>query len=87
MRKSSSRKKAATRRKVPPRASDVQGEGNYRAARRYRQNVETFVGSHDIEQAARAAAPRNRREAREMNRAEAVGRSHARGRPGKERMS
>lgn len=86
MRKPSSRKKATTRRKPTARASDVQGEGNYRAARRYRQKVETYVGSHDIEQAARAAAPRNRREAREMNRAETVGRSHARGRDGKDRM-
>lgn len=86
MRKSSPRKKATTRRKVSSRASEVQGEGNYRAARRYRQKVEAFVGSHDIEQAARAAAPRNRREAREMSRAETVGRSHARGRDGKDRM-
>lgn len=86
MRKSSSRKKATTQRKASSRVSDVQGEGNYRAARRYRQSVESFVGSHDIEKAARAAAPRNRRDAKEMSRAEAVGRSHARGRA-KERMS
>lgn len=86
MRKSSTRKKATTRRKAAARGSDVQGEGNYRAARRYRQKVEAFVGSHDIEQAARAAAPRNQREAREMSRAETTGRSHARGRV-KERMS
>jgi hypothetical protein len=86
MSKSSSRKKATTRRKVGSRGSDVQGEGNYRAARRYRQSVESFVGSHDIEKAARAAAPRNRAEAKEMSRAESVGRSHARGRV-KERMS
>jgi len=86
MRKSSSSKKATTRRKVGSHGGDVQGEGSYRAARRYRQSVESFVGSHDIEKAARAAAPRNRGEAREMSRAESVGRSHARGRA-KERMS
>jgi hypothetical protein len=86
MSKTSSRNKATTRRKAAARGSDIQGEGDYRAARRYRQKVQAFVGSHDIEQAARAAAPRNRREAREMSRAEAVGRSHAHGR-GKERMS
>lgn len=48
----------------------VQGEGDYEAAHRYRQSVETFVRSADIEQAARNAAPRSETERRDMATAE-----------------
>jgi bacterioferritin len=52
----------------------LQGEGDYQAARRYDRNVRKFVQRADIEGAARAAAPRNKREAQEMAAAEAIGR-------------
>jgi bacterioferritin len=52
----------------------IQGEGDYEAARRYDSNLRKFVHSADIESAARAAAPRNKREAQEMATAEAIGR-------------
>jgi hypothetical protein len=61
-----------------PDSGDLQGEGDYRAARRYRRSAETFAQTADIGRAAREAAPRNPGEAEEMREAEAQGRSHAR---------
>ncbi|HUA90592.1 MAG TPA: ferritin-like domain-containing protein [Steroidobacteraceae bacterium] len=66
--------KKTSRAKGPNR---IQGEGDYDATRRYLRDVEKFVHTADIEGAARAAAPRNAREAREMAAAEAEGRRHA----------
>ncbi len=70
--------KAKAKKKVS-RTSRIQGEGDYDATRRYLRDVEKFVHTADIEAAARAAAPRNAREAREMKQAEAAGRAHATG--------
>ena len=61
----------------------VQGEGDYRSARRYRRDVQEFVAGHDeddIEELARDAAPRSEAEQREMLEAERQGRARARGR-------
>ena len=69
--KKASKSKAASGRKPSAR---VQGEGDYDATRRYLKDVEKFVHTADIERAARAAAPRNPREAAEMAAAEAAGR-------------
>jgi hypothetical protein len=55
----------------------VQGEGDYEATRRYDRDVQNFVATADIEAAARAAAPRNAREAAEMAAAERAGRRRA----------
>ena len=57
----------------------VQGEGDYESARRYRKDVEDFVKNADIEKAARDAEPDNEREAEELERAEEIGKSHAKG--------
>lgn len=57
---------------------DVQGEGDYRAAGRYRRSAERFAHTADVELAARQAAPRNRDEAEVMREAEVQGRSRAR---------
>jgi hypothetical protein len=60
----------------------VQGEGDYRSARRYRRDVKEFVAEHDedaIEELARDAAPRSEAEMREMLEAEQEGRARARG--------
>jgi len=65
----------ARERRKPP---DLQGEGNYDAARRYRRGVEEFVGSHDTEALARQAQPKSPEEARALESAEASGRSRAR---------
>ena len=61
-----------------PGVDPIQGEGDYRAAREYREDVQQFLQHADVEKAARDAAPRNRSEARELERAEAQGRSRAR---------
>jgi hypothetical protein len=55
------------------------GEGNYRAANQYRRGVRSFVRSGRIEGAARAAKPKDAKEARELERAEEQGRKHAKG--------
>jgi hypothetical protein len=62
-----------------PRSSGngVQGEGDYRAARRYRAAAERFAHTADIRRAARSAAPRNEAEAEEMAEAEAEGSARA----------
>jgi hypothetical protein len=63
--------------------SRVQGEGDYRSARRYRRDVQEFVAGHheeDIEELARDAAPRSEAEQRDMLEAEREGRARARGR-------
>jgi hypothetical protein len=56
---------------------DVQGEGDYEAARRYRKEVKDYVDSADIDKAAHDAAPRSPDEQREMDEAERAGRSHS----------
>ena len=62
---------------------DVQGEGNYDAAQRYRKDVKEFLDKEDVEKAAHDAAPKSPDEQREMDEAERTGRSHSKG--GKER--
>ena len=53
---------------------DIQGEGNYDAARRHRQSVEDFLESNDPEELARSAAPADPREEKELEDAEKRGR-------------
>jgi hypothetical protein len=62
---------------------NVQGEGDYEAARRYREDVKEFVDKSDIDKAAHEAAPKSPDEQREMDEAERVGKSHSKA--GKER--
>lgn len=57
----------------------IQGEGDYDSARKYDEQAHAFAESGKVEQAAKAAAPRNAREKEEMQKAEAEGRSHAKG--------
>ena len=59
--------------------SEVQGEGDYEAARRHRESLESFVKSGKVEQAAHDAAPKTKREADELEDAEHVGESHSKG--------
>ncbi|HVW67716.1 MAG TPA: hypothetical protein VHB68_02025 [Steroidobacteraceae bacterium] len=55
----------------------VQGEGDYEAARRYRKEVKDYVEHADIDKAAREAAPQSEREQGEMEAAEQAGRAHS----------
>jgi hypothetical protein len=55
----------------------VQGEGDYEANRRYRRRTEKFIENNDVEEAAERAAPETSAEARDMEAAEAEGKSRA----------
>ena len=77
MKKSPSVKRTPAKSAAGGAGNQVQGEGDYEAARRYRTKIENYVRTADIEGAAHAAAPKNKREAAEMAAAEAAGRSHA----------
>lgn len=55
------------------------GEGNYKATRQYNEGLKEHVQHHDIEKEARDAAPRSADEEREMEEAERIARSRARG--------
>ncbi len=55
------------------------GEGNYKATRQYNAGLKEHVENHDIEKDARAAAPRDAKEADDMERAERIGRSKSKG--------
>jgi hypothetical protein len=62
------------------RANDtVQGEGDYRAAKRYRHDVEDFVARADVDALAHQAAPSSAKEARDLALAEDRGRDRSRG--------
>jgi hypothetical protein len=63
-----------------PRGNDtVQGEGDYEAARRYRQEVTDFVAKADVDALARAAAPSSAKEARDLALAQDRGRDRSKG--------
>jgi hypothetical protein len=57
--------------------SRVQGEGDYKAARRYDKAARDYVKNADVEQAAREAQPTGPDEARELEQAEQQGRRRA----------
>jgi hypothetical protein len=56
---------------------DIQGEGDYRAARRYNEATREFVEDEDVAEAARDAEPQSEREQQELERAEQAGRRRA----------
>lgn len=84
--KSSSDKKPADSRSDAAKQQQAQGgegqqygEGNYKATRQYNEGLKEHVQNHDIEKEARDAAPRTPAEEKEMEEAERVGRSKAKG--------
>ena len=58
---------------------EVQGEGDYDAARRYRKGLKSYMHSADVEAEARRAAPENIEDEQAMERAERQGRGQSRG--------
>jgi len=56
---------------------EVQGEGDYRAARRYNEATREFVEDEDVAEAARDAEPQSEREQQQLERAEQAGRRRA----------
>lgn len=64
--------------------SRVQGEGDYRAARRHRRKLRQFIATSDTQELAHEAAPRSETEQHDMLEAERQGRARAKIRkPGK----
>lgn len=59
------------------RQNEMQGEGNYTAAKEYDDSTSNFVKSGKVDKAARDAKPKNDQEAREMLEAEEAGRARA----------
>jgi hypothetical protein len=59
--------------------SKVQGEGDYEATRRYRKRTARYLENNDVRKDAKRAAPRSRKEAAELEAAEAAGKRRARG--------
>jgi hypothetical protein len=58
----------------------IKGEGDYNAARRYRQDVEEFAKTGDVEGAARAAKKAvEGEEGKKLREAEKAGKARARG--------
>jgi hypothetical protein len=62
-----------------PDKDQVQGEGDYDAARRYDKASRDFAKSGKVDPAAHDAAPDDAREADELERAEDEGKSHSKG--------
>ena len=56
---------------------NVQGEGDYDAARRYNESTRDHAHSGKVDEAAEAAKPRTPGEAAELERAEEAGRARA----------
>lgn len=77
----SKRTSRTTRRKAEQAIAErgVHGEGSYEGTRAYNAAIRRFVGSGRVDEAARAAAPRDAAEARSIERAEQAGRARARG--------
>ena len=61
------------------RNQSVQGEGDYRSARRHRRDLEEFIAESDVEELARDAEPKSDAERRELREAERQGRARAKG--------
>ena len=57
--------------------SEVQGEGDYMAARRYNEATREFVEDEYVAEAARDAEPKSEREQQQLERAEQAGRERA----------
>ncbi|MEP6872895.1 MAG: hypothetical protein ABI887_00885 [Burkholderiales bacterium] len=63
----------------PRKDTDLQGEGNYDASRRYDKAAREFVQSGQVEDAANKARPISDKEADELARAEREGLKHSKG--------
>jgi hypothetical protein len=55
---------------------NIQGEGDYESARKYRNDTDKFLKEADVSGLARSAAPKSPEEAQELKQAEDVGLSH-----------
>jgi hypothetical protein len=58
------------------RKDKVEGEGSYTASKDYNERTKKFVDSGKLEQAANDATPKSEQDAREMEKAERIGKQH-----------
>jgi hypothetical protein len=56
---------------------EVEGEGSYKGSKDYNERTRKFVDSGKVEQAAREAEPKSTEEAHAMEKAERLGKKHA----------
>jgi hypothetical protein len=61
------------------RKDKVEGEGSYSGSKDYNQRTKKFVESGKVDEAARAAKPKSEQELHEMQKAERIGKQHAKG--------
>jgi hypothetical protein len=61
------------------RKDKVEGEGSYSGTKDYNERQRKFVESGKVEEAAREAEPQSEQEKHEMQKAERIGRQHAKG--------
>ena len=61
------------------RKDKVEGEGSYTGSKDYNERTRKFVESGKVEDAARKAAPQNEQEKQAMQKAERIGKQHAKG--------
>ena len=61
------------------RKDKVEGEGSYSGTKDYNRRTEKFVKSGKVEEAAANAKPQSEQEASEMQKAERIGKKHAKG--------
>jgi hypothetical protein len=57
----------------------VEGEGSYTGSKDYNERTKKFVDSGKVDQAAKDAEPKSEQEAHEMQKAERIGKQHAKG--------
>ena len=61
------------------RKDKVEGEGSYKGAKDYNQRTEKFIDSGKVDEAARHAEPKSEEERQAMQKAERIGKQHAKG--------
>jgi hypothetical protein len=59
------------------KGNGVEGEGSYKGSKIYNERTKKFVDSGKVEEAARKAKPRSKKEELEMRLAEEEGKKHA----------
>lgn len=61
------------------RKDKVEGEGSYKGTQDYNRRTEKFVDSGKVDEAARRAEPKSGEERQAMQKAERIGKQHAKG--------
>ena len=61
------------------RKDKVEGEGSYKGTEEYNRRTEKFIDSGKVDEAARRAEPKSEEERQAMQKAERIGKEHAKG--------